>query len=81
MTNTEAKAHCDRQMDLIKAKLDDLGIGWEQHGIFIEFPNEQGECVVFPSQRYDGKIFIQCVMNKWADTADEVLTICGVSGG
>ena len=68
------------EMERVKELLDKIGIEWEQHTPFVSFSNGDGECWVFPSQTYDGKLCVRYAGKGWCETAEETLALCGIVG-
>lgn len=67
------------QMNELTATLEHAGISFEQHmGSMVTFQIAGGECQVFPSQTYDGKLFVRYTGTARVDTADDALRLCGV---
>ena len=77
MTKDERLA-AEREFERVKEILDGAGIDWEQHSPYISFDAGKGECWVFPSQSYDGKLFVRYVGTTRVDTAEEAMALCGV---
>ena len=80
MMDTETRRRIESEMERLKEALDKRGISWEQHNPFVSFSNSEGECWVFPSQTYDGKLCVRYTGKTWCDTAEEALKACGVTG-
>lgn len=79
--DAEAIRRTSAEMDRLKAELDRRGIKWRctREGTpVVSFDNEVGECRVFPSQTYEGKLFVSYSTFARCDTADEVLGVCEV---
>jgi len=66
------------QMDSLKEMLSGMGVEYEQHAPFVNFDNGDGECMVFPSLTYDGKLVVRYTRKVWCDTAEEALKACGL---
>lgn len=67
------------QMDKLTEALAEIGIDFESHeGGMVTFQCNGGECSVFPSQTYDGKLFVRYVGQVRVDTATDALIACGV---
>ena len=67
------------QMENLTKALEDMGVGFEQHeGGMVTFQNGSGECTVFPSQSYDGKLFVRYIGETRVDTAIDALIACGM---
>lgn len=67
------------QMENLTKTLESMGVEFEQHeGGMVTFQNGSGECTVFPSQTYDGKLFVRYVGEKRVDTAIDALIACGM---
>jgi hypothetical protein len=67
------------QMERLVAALDELGVTYEQaENGMVTFQNSGGECQVFPSQTYDGKLFVRYVGHARVDTAIDALIRCGM---
>lgn len=80
MIDIHARERGDREMERLKTLLDTAGIDWEQRGEgtpIVQFDN--GNCWVFPSQTYDGKLCVRYSRKEWVDTAEEALAVCGVT--
>lgn len=81
MIDVHARERGDREMERLKTLLDMAGIDWEQRGEgtpIVQFRN--GDCWVFPSQSFDGKLCVRYSRKEWVDTAEEALAVCGVIG-
>lgn len=81
MIDIEARKRGDMEMERVKLLLDNANIDWEQRGEgtpIVQFDNGTGDCWVFPSQTYDGKLCVRFVRKVLVDTADEALRSCGV---
>ena len=79
-----ARKRGDMEMERLKELLDKNGIDWEQSGEgtpVLNFRNHDGDCWVFPSQTYDGKMCVRFARKAWVDTAEEALRLCGVLDG
>ena len=69
------------EMERLTKALDRLGIDHQEHeGGMVTFPNGSGDCYVFPSQTYDGKLFVRYSAETRVETATDVLIACGVIG-
>lgn len=82
MIDIEARKRGDMEMERVKATLDAAGIEWEQRGEgtpIVQFDNGSGDCWVFPSQTYDGKLCVRYSRKVLVDTAGEALRACGVA--
>ena len=82
MIDIEARKRGDMEMERVKATLDAAGIDWEQRGEgtpIVQFDNGSGDCWVFPSQTYDGKLCVHYSRKVLVETADEALRACGVA--
>ena len=66
------------EMEALKGMLEVAGVAYEEHNPYISFSNGNGECWVFPSQTYDGKLAVQYVGRARVHTAKEALRLCGV---
>ena len=67
------------QMENLTNALESMGVGFEQHeGGMVTFQNGSGECTVFPSQSYDGKLFVRYIGETRVDTAIDALIACGM---
>lgn len=67
------------QMRELTCSLEHAGIDFEQHmGGMVTFQIAGGECQVFPSQTYDGKLFVRYTGTARVDTAEDALRLCGV---
>ena len=77
MTIEEKKA-IEREFRRVKEILEENGIAYEEHNPFVSFSNEHGECWVFPSQTFDGKLCVRYTTKTWCDTAESALLQCGV---
>lgn len=69
-----------REFEKLVSQLEEMGVAHtvrEPHSVL--FDNENGECMAFPSQTYDGKLVILYQAKERYDTADEVLKACGVT--
>ena len=67
------------QMENLTKALEDMGVGFERHeGGMVTFQNGSGECTVFPSQTYDGKLFVRYIGETRVDTAIDALIACGM---
>lgn len=81
MIDIEARKRGDMEMERVKLLLDNANIDWEQRGEgtpIVQFDNGTGDCWVFPSQTYDGKLCVRFTRKVLVDTADEALKACGV---
>lgn len=69
------------EMDRLTAALDEMGVAYESHeGGMVTFQANGGECNVFPSQTYDGKLFVRYTGKARVDTAMDALLKCGLLG-
>jgi hypothetical protein len=67
------------QMENLAKTLESMGVEFEQHeGGMVTFKNNSGECCVFPSQTYDGKLFVRYIGETRVDTAIDALIACGM---
>lgn len=81
MIDIQARKRGDMEMERVKMLLDNANIDWEQRGEgtpIVQFDNGTGDCWVFPSQTYDGKLCVRFARKEWVDTADDALKVCGV---
>lgn len=70
------------QMTTLTDVLTEIGVEFERHeGGMVTFQNAGGECAVFPSQTYDGKLFVRYSGSRRVDTAIDALIACGVLRG
>ena len=74
----QEKEHAKAELERVCKLLEGMGIEYEVHNPFVSFKNGFGDCFIFPSQTYDGKLRITYAAPAWCDTADEALTICGI---
>lgn len=84
MIDIQARKRGDMEMERVKLLLDNANIDWEQRGEgtpIVQFDNGTGDCWVFPSQTYDGKLCVRFTHKVLVDTADEALKACGVIDG
>jgi hypothetical protein len=69
------------QMENLTKTLESIGIEFEQHeGGMVTFRDHGRDCTVFPSQTYDGKLFVRFTAETRVDTAIDALVACGVLG-
>lgn len=82
MIDIQARRRGDAEMERVKELLDKQNIDWEQRGDgtpIVQFDNGSGDCWVFPSQTYDGKLCVRYSRKVLVETADEALMACGVA--
>lgn len=83
MIDIDARKRGDMEMERVKLLLDNANVDWEQRGEgtpILQFDNGTGDCWVFPSQTYDGKLCVRFTRKSWVDTAEDALRACGVIG-
>ena len=69
----------ESEMRAIEATLTARGIEYERNeGGMITFSNSDGGCHIFPSQTYDGKLFVRHSLGERVSTAKEALALCGI---
>lgn len=70
------------QMRELVDALTERGIRFRVHeGGMVTFRNGSGECQVFPSQTYDGMLFVRHAEATRVGTAAQAIDACGLSGG
>lgn len=74
----EEKQATEREFQRVIEMLSDAGVAYEIHRPFVSFSNEHGECWVFPSQTYDGKLCVRHTEKTWCATAEDALRTCGI---
>lgn len=81
MIDIQARRRGDSEMEHIKKLLSGIGVAWEQRGEgtpIVKFNNGIGECWVFPSQTYDGKLCVRFTRKELVETAEDAIMACGV---
>lgn len=75
----EEKERAMREFEKLVAWLEEKGVEYSvNEPSYVLFDNVTGECMVFPSQTFDGKLVAVYQVKERHDTAEEVLKACGL---